>query len=191
MPGSEVQIVEASDTAATVRYRRTHVPMFGPERQISGVTVEEYDRAFRVAHERIAAYLGLRHEERIDGDWNVVTVRGRASAAVTAFPKGTYAVTLAPDTTRPPSDAVATWEVTYAPDGRYTVRRNGEPVVQGAYDLRLDELVVRDETGARACAGPGTYRWGVNARGELTIGRLSDACDGRVRFLTSRPLVRK
>lgn len=190
MPGSEAHIAEASDTSATVQYRRTHVQQFGAERQISGVTLDEYDRALRATHERIAGHLGLRYDERVDGDWNVATVRGRGSAAVTNFPRGTYVVTLAPaDTGR--AELAGSWDVTYAPDGRYTVRRNGETVVQGAYDLRLDELTTRDETGPRACAGPGTYRWAVNARGELVVGRLSDACEGRTRFLTGRPLVMK
>ena len=190
-PGSEAQIVSASDTSATVRYRRFHVQQFGQERQLFGVTLDEYDRANAAIHQRMAEYLGLRYEERVDGDWNVVTIRGRGNAAVVDFPRATYVVTISQDEVPRATDAVGTWELSFGPDGRYTVRHNGDLRVRGTYKLRLDEIAVGEETGSLACPGPGTYRWMVDARGELVLLRLSDACDGRGRLFTWRPMRRK
>ncbi|MDQ3950959.1 MAG: hypothetical protein M3282_11520 [Gemmatimonadota bacterium] len=191
LSGSESQIVTASDTAASVRFKRSYVPYFGAQGQMVGVTVDEYERALWALHQRIAAHLGLRVEKRVEGDWQVITVTGRGSAAVTDFPRATYNVTFSQEDVGARPELAGTWEVSYGPDGRYTVRQNGEPRVQGSYSLRLDEIALRDETGPLACPGPATYRWTVNARGELVLGRLSDACEGRTRFITTSALSRK
>jgi hypothetical protein len=190
-PGSEAQVVSVSDTSATLRYRRFHVREFGPERQLYGVTLDEYDGANRAIHERIAEHLGLRHEERAEGDWNVVTIRGRGSAAVTDFPRDTYRMTISPEEAPSATDAVGMWELGFDPDGRYTVRHNGDVRVRGRYKLRLDEIELGDETGPLACPRPGTYRWMLNARGQLVLLRLADACEGRARTFAGRPMSRK
>jgi hypothetical protein len=190
-PASEAQIVSASDTSATLRYRRFHVREFGPEGRLFGVTIDEYDRASAAIHQRIAEHLGLRQEQRLDGEWNVVTIRGRGSAAVVDFPRGTYAVTLSAEDLGGRAEVAGTWELSFGADGRYAVRHNGQEKVRGAYRLRLDEIALGDETGSLACAGPGTYRWSVNARGELTLGRLADACEGRTAVFARRPLSRR
>jgi hypothetical protein len=189
--GSDAQIVSASDTSATLRYRRFHTRQFGPQREIRGVTLDEYDRAASVIYERIASHLGLRYERRIDGEWDVVTIRGRGGAAVVDFPRATYTVTLSQQDAAGRPELAGTWEVSYGPDGRYTVRQNGETKVQGAYDVRLDELALRDETGPLACDGQAKYRWSVNPTGELVLGQLFDACEARAQVLTRRALSRK
>jgi hypothetical protein len=191
LTGSESQIVTASDTAASVRFKRSYVRYFDAQRQMVGVTVDEYERALSAIHQRIAAHLGLRVEKRIEGDWQVITVYGRGSAAVTDFPRAAYTVTLSQEDTAGRPELAGTWEISFGADGRYTVRQNGETKAQGAYELRLDELALRDETGPLACSGPATYRWTVNARGDLVLGRLADACEGRTRVFARRPLSRK
>ncbi len=59
------------------------------------MTLEEYDRAASSAQSRIVGYLGLRFQDRIEGDWNIVTISGRGSATVLRFPEGTFAPTSA------------------------------------------------------------------------------------------------
>src|SRR3989338_7254357 len=68
-PESQAEIMSANDTAVTMRYRRFHVAYFGAQRTANGVTLDEYDRATSIIGERIASHLGLRFQDRIDGDW--------------------------------------------------------------------------------------------------------------------------
>lgn len=191
-PESQAEILSANDTAVTMRYRRFHVAAFGPQRTSYSVTLDEYDRATSIIGERIASYLGLRFHDRIDGDWNVVTITGRGSAAVLEFPRVVYGATFTAQDIADNPQLAGAFESTYLPDGRFTVRHNGEAVIEGNYDLALDQIVFRDERGTTACPKAGTYRWTVNpANGNLSLGRLSDECDPRFRYLTRRPFAKK
>lgn len=78
------------------------------------------------------------------------------------------------------------------PNGRFAVRKDGQLQVEGDYELTLDQIVHRNETGPLACSGTGTYRWSVNpATNALTFGRLADDCDGRFRVMTRRAYTKR
>ena len=75
--GSDAEFVSASDTAATIRFRRTHVAFFGAQRTAIGVSLDEYDQMTNAFNERLCAHLGLRCTIRNDGDWSYWTYTGR------------------------------------------------------------------------------------------------------------------
>jgi hypothetical protein len=190
--GSEAAITSASDTAATVRYRRVHVAVFGAQRVSYGVTLDEYDRSFAAFAERIGAHLGVRIQPRIDGDWDEVNITGRGSSNVFQFPLTTYRAAFTAQDVAAVSQLAGEWESTYAAGGRFTVRRNGEVLIEGNYDVLLDQITFRNERGATACPDNGTYIWNVNAaNGNLRLVRLSDSCEARFHYLTRRAFPRK
>ena len=83
-----------------------------------------------------------------------------------------------------------TYDVLFAPDGHFELLSGGQPKVQGKYELWLDQVTLRDETGEWACPTSGVLRFTPQMNGDVILSRLADNCDGRVRFL-GRRLVKK
>jgi len=190
--GSDAEFVSASDTAAIIRFRRTHVAFFGAQRTVIGVSLDEYDQMTNAFNERLCAHLGLRCTIRNDGDWSYWTYTGRGRAAVVAFPRGTYSVTLGAQDVQHNAPLAGTWEFAWTPSGRFSVRQDGKVQVEGEYALALDQIAIKNETGPLACPGPATYRWVVDpTTNSLFFGRLADDCDGRVQVLTTRGFTKK
>jgi len=190
--GSDAEFVSASDTAAIIRFRRTHVAFFGAQRTVIGVSLDEYDQMTNAFNERLCAHLGLRCTIRNDGDWSYWTYTGRGRAAVVAFPRGTYSVTLGAQDVQHNAPLAGTWEFAWTPSGRFSVRQDGKVQVEGEYALALDQIAIKNETGPLACPGPATYRWVVDpTTNALFFGRLADDCDGRVQVLTTRGFTKK
>lgn len=198
-PGGEAEVTATSDSSATVRYRRSYLTYFGPTRVMYGITVEEYERVQAGVVSRIANYLGLRAQLRNEGDWTVVTVNGRGSAAPSSvFPTGTYTGSINAQAVKDYPDLVGSWEVTFMPNGHYAIRKNGAFFIEGDYELSLDQFSIPHAdtgtggVGVKACKTPATYRWVVNAETKaLTFGRLADDCQPRINFLTHVTLTKK
>lgn len=186
-PNAQPTIVSATDTSAVMRHRRGYVTYFGTTGQIDGTTVADLDRLFSIASERIASHLGLRYSEQSDSAWVTVTLGGRGSAAIDAFPRGAFSVTLAPE--HGPG-SVGTFESRYAPDGTFEVSQGGKVDVRGRYEIWLDQITISGEPGQSACPGSGTYRFVPQANGDLVFGRLSDSCERRARYLARRHVKR-
>lgn len=189
MPNTEPAIVSATDSSATLRYRRTHVAMFGATGVMYGVSVAEYDRFFDVVGERIASHLGLRYASRVDGEWSVITFTGRGSNALSAFPRSTFTVTVSPEQAMG-AMAAGTYDVTFAADGGFQITGAGQTQVRGRYHVWLDQVTISDETGpwiTAPCAA-GTYRFTPQSNGDVIFGRLTDTCEGRARFFARRLL---
>lgn len=183
-PNAQAVIVTATDTSAVVRARRNYLTYFGTTGVMNGITVAEYERLLELVGERIGAHLGVRISSTKDSAWVTYSVSGRGSAALHQFPRGRFNVTL---TAEHGPGATGTFTSTYAPDGTYEVKdAAGATIVQGRFDLWLDQIVVHSETGSVACAGPGTYRFAPQANGDVTFGLLSDSCPGRTRYLLRR-----
>lgn len=186
-PNSEAHIVNANDTMATVRARRaSYAAAFGPTGVMDGTTVAEYERTFAVFNQHLATHLGLRYQEHMDGDWVAWTFTGRGSAAVTAFPKaGTFTATLTAEQAGGAQYA-GNFEIRFTPDGGFELRdAAGNVKVRERYDVALDQVTLHSGTGEWACQGqvPGTYRFTPQSNGDIVFGRLTDACDGRTRFI--------
>jgi hypothetical protein len=193
-PGMTVEILSASDTSATMRMSRPWTASFNaPDQRFNGVSLEEYERSLEQVQARINQYLGLRSSQKTDSSGTTMTITGRGSAAIMAFPRGTYSTTLTAADLPTAPQLAGTWENTYASDGTFTVRHNGEVALTGRIEVALDQVVFHSETGPQAnCTGPGKYRWTVNpTTGNLAFGKLSDDCDGRFRILTRRSHVKK
>ena len=195
MAGTNVELLDVSDTLVTMRVTRGWRSLFGPSQQAYGVTLDEYETIHGTFQDRIARYLGLRYSQRIEGEYVVMTISGRGKNAVLEFPRGTYTLALGAQDVPGHLEDVGDWEFTFTPDGRYIVHRNGAPFVQGQYELQFDELLEQNEQQPNrdpGCAGPGRFRWTVNpATGALSLGRLSDDCANRVLVLTRKPLTKR
>lgn len=190
-PGSSVEVIAATDTSVTARTSRPYVASFGTTKSMYGVSLGEYEQMFRSFNRRIAEHLGVRYTDRLDGDNLVFTVSGRGSAAPGAFVPGTYAVTFAATDAGVTPDIIGTWEITYTPDGRFSVVHDGKGKYEGDYVTRLDQITFSKEQGVDGCANAGTYRWTPGTNGALFFGRLADACEGRRRVLTAKALTKK
>lgn len=188
MPGTEATLVGGTDTSATVRFRRSHVALFGADGVLSGVTLAEYDRLLTLLNEHIASYLGLRYSERMDGDWATITVTGRGTNALVSFPRDArFTATLSAEQAGA-ANLAGTYDLLFMPDGRFELTSAGTSKVRGRYDVQLDQVVLHEETGELACVGMsgGTYRYTPQANGDIVFGRLADTCDGRGRFVARR-----
>lgn len=190
-PGSSVDVIAATDTSVTARTSRPYVASFGTTKSLYGVTLDEYEQMMRSFNRRIAEHLGLRYTDRVESDNLVFTVSGRGSAAPGAFVPGTYAVTFTATDAGVMPDIIGTWEITYAPDGRFSVAHDGKRKYEGEYVTRLDQITFSKEQGVDGCANAGTYRWTPSTNGTLFFGRLVDACEGRQRVLTAKALTKK
>jgi hypothetical protein len=87
------------------------------------------------------------------------------------------------------------WQITFAPDGRFSVTRNGEVMIEeGHYQVDNTLLTVGQETGPAACVGEprllsGTYQW--KRQGDaLTLLVVNDKCGGRTVVFAAHPWVR-
>ena len=195
MTGTSVEVLAVSDTLVSMRATRGWRAYFGPSQAVFGVTLDEYETIQGTFQDRVARYLGLRYAQRVEGDYVVMTISGRGKNAVLDFPRGTYTLALSAQDVPGHAEDVGSWEFTYTPDGRFIVRRDGAPFVQGDYDLAFDEVVFRNErqaNGDAGCAGAGRYRWTANpATGALSFGRLADDCDNRVLVATRKALTKR
>lgn len=98
-----------------------------------------------------------------------------------ALDEGTYATVL--------SDGI--WEMNLSGDGRFSILRAGEVVVEGSYEVEEDRVVFTDERGPLNCGaeGKGTYEWAFDGE-VLTLTPVEDFCVGRSNVLT-QPLTRQ
>ena len=94
------------------------------------------------------------------------------------FNKGTYAGKM------PDASAIT---LTFADDGKMTVRVQSQTMVEGKYVVKDDRIEVNDQTGPIACAPDqtGAYTWKLEAR-KLMLTAVKDPCDARVSALTSQ-----
>jgi hypothetical protein len=195
MTGTTVEVLQVSDTLVTMRVTPGWRSTFGTNKQVYGVTLDEYETIQGTFQDQVARYLGLRYAQRNEGEYVVMTISGRGKNAVIEFPRGSYTLALsAQDVPGHPED-VGEWEFTFTPDGQYIVRKNGAPFVHGQYEVQFDELLEQNEQQPNrdpGCNGPGRFRWTVNpATGALSLGRLADDCANRVLVLTRKALTRK
>ena len=181
--GGNGNLVSVSDTAVTFRFQPSWAVHFGAQKQLVGVTLDEYNRVLTLTNQGIANYLGLRYTERVDGDWVVATITGRGGDGINRFPASSYTLTLSSQQLPTRADLVGTWDWTYTPAGHYTVMHDGKPAVEGDYEISFDEITVKNERGPLACTGPAKYRWTAYVDGRLGFGRIADDCDGRFRVL--------
>jgi len=97
------------------------------------------------------------------------------------FNKGTYAGKM-PD----PSASAIT--LTFADDGKMTVRAQNQTMVEGKYVVKDDRIEFNDQSGPIACAPDqtGAYVWKLEAK-KLTLTAVKDPCSQRMTALTSQP----
>lgn len=110
---------------------------------------------------------------------SLFTTLGFASVTVEEkFPVGKY--------------AVGPFTVSFESDGKMSVTRDGEIVVEGVYSVSKDEITLTDKKGSMACleGGPGKFQWKFDGKA-LTFKTIEDDCGGRASALTSQPLVKK
>jgi hypothetical protein len=83
------------------------------------------------------------------------------------------------------------WGLAFHGGNHFVVTHNGSEVVQGSYRVEGDRIMFSTgETGPYACNVEATYTWRVS-NGQLTFTPVgSDACEGRVLALTTRPYAR-
>ena len=106
--------------------------------------------------------------------------------------RATYASAYTPQDVSANAALAGSFEWAFGTDGRYTMSKNGQRVVDGTFDVQFDEVLLTRETGTGACPNPGKYRWTTNpANGNLALGLLSDDCASRVAYLTRRALTKK
>jgi len=74
-PTGEMEVVEVSDDAVTVRFNRPHLLVFGDDMVHYGVTVDEYEEVMKIAQDIIGDWIGLDLDQRIDGNWWYVTFK--------------------------------------------------------------------------------------------------------------------
>jgi hypothetical protein len=76
-PAMEFEILEQSDESITARANRPWVQTFGEQGEAYGVSVDEFERSFRIFNERLADHLGLAYNERREGGRIVMTISRR------------------------------------------------------------------------------------------------------------------
>ena len=82
--------------------------------------------------------------------------------------------------------------VSFESDGKMSVSREGEIVVEGVYTVDKDQITLNDKRGPMACidAGPGKFQWKFDGKA-LTFKLIEDPCGGRANALTSQPLTKQ
>ncbi len=82
--------------------------------------------------------------------------------------------------------------VSFEADGKMSVSREGEIVVEGVFVLDKDQITFTDKRGPMACidAGPGKFQWKFDGKA-LTFKVVEDPCGGRANALTGQPLTKK
>ena len=106
--------------------------------------------------------------------------------------RGSYATTISHWHVPTLPEMVGPWEITFAQEGKYSVRRNGLLLIQGEYSVQGDTLRIFNETGVAACTGqpPASYHWELT-QDSLFLVKALETCPGREIILTTHPLVRK
>jgi hypothetical protein len=81
---------------------------------------------------------------------------------------------------------------TFDADGTFRITEKDQVVVTGTYRVSNDRIWISDKEGRYACAqsGPGEYQW-KSESDRLSFVRIDDDCEGRIKSLTSQPLVRQ
>ena len=74
IPGFEMEILKESKSAVTFRFNRAYKSRFGDDGALFGVSLKEYEEALKVFHTHVAAHLGFSYDQRLEGDWNVITI---------------------------------------------------------------------------------------------------------------------
>jgi hypothetical protein len=191
--GTTVEVLSASDTSVVLRMNRPYTVYFtGTPRAYYGTTIDEYETVSRLFVEGVAQQTGLRIDYRYDSLTATMTITGRAPNAVNDFARATYTSAYLPADVAANAALAGAFEFAYGPDGKYTVRKNGQSVAEGSYVLSFDEITLRGEGGSSACPNDGKYRWTINPTTRaLTLGVLADECPARVAMLTRRALVKK
>jgi hypothetical protein len=119
------------------------------------------------------------------------------ASAAPGLPNAIYAMTLGPGDFPhffPPAVVevlTGTWELDLTGSRRYTVRLNGDMVVEGRYTSNPARLVMRDLGGVLACLeepgmAQGVYAWSLDNE-ELILTVVQDRCEGRPFVLTVKP----
>jgi hypothetical protein len=81
------------------------------------------------------------------------------------------------------------YEITYEPDGRMTLVRDGKEMAKGTFRLKGDQLLLNaDDTGDYACQVFARYTWAIDGK-NLMLTKLQDGCGGRVVVFAGHPLV--
>jgi hypothetical protein len=74
-PNGKVEIISGEDSLVVARFNEPAIATFGPDRLLYGVTLEEYRRVMWLMNQITADFVGVRLEQRYDGDWLVLTMR--------------------------------------------------------------------------------------------------------------------
>ena len=74
----------------------------------------------------------------------------------------------------------------------YTVKLDGETVVEGVYEIKNEQVYITDETGPYACGEnmTGVYKWIIKDN-KVTFTVVKDECTGRKNFMTTKPFTIK
>ena len=96
------------------------------------------------------------------------------------FTKGTYAGKL-------PDASASAVTLSFADDGKMTVRIQGQVMVESKYVVKGDRIEFNDQGGPIACAADqtGVYSWKFDAK-KLGLTAVKDPCDARMSALTSQ-----
>ena len=76
-PGFEMKMIKESNDAVTFRFNRPYKSRFGDSGEAYGVSLKEYEKAMEVFHTYVANHLGFNYSQRLDGDWNVISIRNK------------------------------------------------------------------------------------------------------------------
>ncbi len=89
------------------------------------------------------------------------------------------------------SRGAGTWGFAFHTGNHFVVSHNGQQVAQGPYQVSGNQVTFgTGESGPYACNVPAAYSWRLS-NGQLTFTLVgTDACDGRVLALTTRPFTR-
>ncbi len=110
-----------------------------------------------------------------------------AAAPAATGPVGTFTGKLA-TTIKQYVKFNGTWKLQFFAGGRYTISRNGVPLIHGTSALKNGWLTFGHETGPAACPAsqPGVYNYLPSHNGkELSFSIISDHCPGRSVVLAS------
>ena len=76
-PGFEMEMIKESNDAVTFRFNRPYKSRFDDSGKLFGVSLKEYEKGLEVFHTYIANHLGFNYSQRLDGDWNVISIRNK------------------------------------------------------------------------------------------------------------------
>jgi hypothetical protein len=68
-PDCELEIVEQSEASVTVRSNQPWAVYFGEDEVWYGVTLDEWEKTFKVFNARLADHLGLGYEDWVEDGW--------------------------------------------------------------------------------------------------------------------------